>query len=374
MRRKIKIGFVNYSLNVGGIETLILEICKRLNRSVFEPCIFVFEKDGKLKDEYLRSGIGVIEVSKKERFDILLPFRLSKILREENISIVHTHNPTNWLYGGIAARLAGLPLIHTEHTTTDYDSYHVKRWEFIEWALAKFTRRITAVAGSVKTHMIKRSGINSKKIEVVYNAIETERFDTGANKEKMRGELSIRQDEFVIGNIARFYENKDHQTLLRAFKLVLEKIPNVYLLLIGDGPLKYKIESFAGELKIPARIKFLGNRRDIPQLLKMMDLFVLSSKREGLPIVLLEAMASGLPIVATDVDGNGELVLHEETGFVVPPADPKELSAAILNLLTDRSKAKRMAARGKERVKNHFTFNSMVEKYEKIYEEVCSNT
>lgn len=369
---KIRIGFVNYSLNIGGIETLILEICKRLNKETFIPYIFVFEKNGKLKDEYLKAGMRVVEVEKGIGFDWLLSARLSKMLKTEKIDIVHTHNPTNWLYGGIAAWLSGIPLIHTEHTTTDYDNHHVKRWEFIEWFLAKLTRHITAVAGSVREHMMRRSSIPPDKITVIYNAIEMSKFDVIIDREKLRNELSINNADIIIGNIARFYENKDHPTLLHAFKLVAERMPCVHLLLIGDGPLRGDMEHLAEKLGEKSRIRFLGNRRDIPHLLKTMDLFVLSSKREGLPVVLLEAMASGLPVVTTDVDGNGELVLHEQTGLVVPSNDPARLAESIIKVLANKNDAKKMGNNGRERVRNHFTFNTMVNQYEDIYTKLVS--
>ncbi len=366
----IKIGFVNYSLDVGGVETLILEICRRLDRRRFQPYIFVFEKNGKLKNEYLDSKIVVCEVDKKKGLDWLLPVKLSKMLKKHNIDIVHTHNPSNWLYGSIAAKLAGIPIVHTEHTTSDYDNYHVKRWQVIESILAQFTHTITTVCENVKKHMVEKSGISSSKIKVVYNAIDIDNFSVEIDKSKLMQDLSLDENCMTMGSVARFYKNKDHKTLLEAFGLALKQIPNLYLLLVGDGPLKPDIEKLADGLNVSKNVRFLGNRRDIPQLLKVMDIFVLSSKREGLPIALLEAMASGVPVIVTDVDGNTEVVIDRETGLVVPSNNAEKLAKAIIKLLADKENADKMAENGKRFVEERFSFCNMVNNYSQIYQSI----
>lgn len=363
----LKIGFINYSLNVGGIETLILEICKRIDRHSFEPYIFVFEKDGKLKEEYLKARVKVVEVPKRAEFDWFLPFRLSGALKKYNIDMAHTHNPSNWLYGGLAAKIAGIPLIHTEHTTADYNGWHVKRWNLIERLLSRITARITTVSGSARDYMVKSCAIDPSRIEVIHNAIKPGEFDIEADTLKIRESLSVAHDAVLFGNIARFYENKDHRTLLYAFKAVLDKNKNAYLLLAGDGPTYEDIKKLAVELEIAGNVRFLGNRRDIPQLLRAIDIFVLSSKREGLPIVILEAMASGLPVIATDVDGNKEAVVDGKTGILVHPAAWQALADAMNGLIDNRAAARAMGLAGKDRILSEFTFEKMIARYESIY-------
>ena len=369
---KIKVAFINYSLDIGGIETLILEIGKRLNRDIFDPSVFIFRKDGKLRSEFAKWNIPVIEIRKNGGFDWFLPLRLSRALKQHSVDIVHTHNPANWLYGGIAARLAGFPLVHTEHTTCDYHNYHVRRWKLIERILARFTDVISAVSESVKDYMVNIVHISPSKLKVVHNAVNLEDFNIQIDRALLKRQLKLKKKDIVIGNIARFYENKDQQTLLRALKIVLDDYKNVFLLLAGDGPLKEKMQDLAKDLKINKQVQFLGNRRDIPNLLKIMDIFVLSSKREGLPIVLLEAMASGVPVVATNVDGNGELVTHNETGMLVLPNNPKALAEVIIQLLKDKARMKKIGINGKNRVEKEFTFATMVRTYEDIYKSLVN--
>lgn len=368
MKKKIKIGFINYSLDIGGVETLILEIGKRLNRDIFEPSIFVFEKNGKLRKEYINYGIPVIEVEKSKGFDWILPFRLSRILKKHNINIVHTHNPSNWFYGCIAANIAGIPIVHTEHS--NHYGLHIKRWELIESILSKFTDSITTVAENLKRRMVTRSHINSLDIRVIHNAIDLAVFNVKIDKYKVKSDLSLPENNMIIGNIARFCEQKDHRTLLKAFKLISENMRNINLLLVGNGPLKAEMEDIVRDLQIRDKVKFLGDRRDIPNLLKIIDIFVLSSKREGLPVVLLEAMASGLPIVATSAGGNSEVVIDGETGVIVPTQDPERLAEAICKVISDEKRAKEMGERGQKRIKECFTFEHMIDEYEKIYNSV----
>ncbi len=367
VNKKIKIAFINYSLDIGGIETLILNICKQINRDIFEASIFVFTKNGTLKEEYINSGVGVIEVGKKDGFDWFLPVRLSRALKKNMINIVHTHNSSNWLYGAIAGKIAGIPVIHTEHTTRNSYSKHAIRWALIENVLAKFTKTIISVAESIKNQMSIFANIDPRKIKIIHNGIEYDKFDRTIDKEKIKRSLSLAKDDIVIGNVARFYDNKDHKTLLKAFKLVLGKVQNTYLLLIGDGPLKKEAEDVAKDLQLEKKVKFIGNRRDIPAILKIMDVFALSSKKEGLPIVLLEAMASGLPVVATNVDGNAEAVQHGKTGIIVPAKDHNLLAEAIISVLIDKEQAKQMGKKGQERVRQYFSFKKMIKKYEDIY-------
>ncbi len=370
MKKKTKILYVNFSLGVGGIETLILELCKRLNRQDYMPEVCAFEANGSLEREFKQIGVSVHIIEKKKNTDWSLPLRLSRLVKEQDVDIVHTHNPNPWLYGGIAARLANRPIVHTEHTTADYFGYHSRRWMKIEWLLSKFTNRITTVAGSVSRFMIEKQGIDGRKIEVVYNGIKTEDYDLQIDVLQKKHELGLSESDLIVGNVARFFPNKDHRCLLRAFKLVVDKKNCAKLLLVGDGPLKNELKETVTELNLSENVIFLGNRRDVPELLQIFDLFALSSLREGLPIVLLEAMASELAVVATDVDGNSELVVQNETGILVSASEPAALAQAMLRLLENRSVAKDMARKGRARVRELFTFEGMVKKYENIYERL----
>ena len=370
MNKKTKIAFVSYGLDVGGIETLILDICKRLDKDKYSACVFTFQKDGKLQKEFERIDVPVYLERKAEGIDWMMPIKLAKRYKQLSIDIVHVHNQSTWLHGGIAAKLAGISLVYSEHTTPDCTSQHTKRWEKIEWVLSKITNQITTVSNSIAKFMVDDAGISTKKIKVIYNGIETKNYDIEVDTKAKRRELGIMETDLVVGNVASLLPKKDPKTLLKAFKLVLEEVPSAKLLMAGDGQLKNELLQLKDELQLDGSVKFLGNRRDIPELLKIFDVFALSSIKEGFPIAILEAMASGLPVVATDVDGNAESVIHGKTGIIVPSRNPEALAAAICKLLANKENATFIGEMGRRRVRKYFTFEKMMQGYEDIFDSI----
>jgi glycosyltransferase involved in cell wall biosynthesis len=367
--KKVNLVFVNLNLGMGGIETLILEICKRLDTKKFSPKVCVFEKDGILQDEFEQAGIPVYALERKDGLDVTLPIRLALLLKRIGADIVHTHNHSVWLYGGIAARILNLPLVHTEHTSPDYNK---EKWYKIEKWLSYITDRITTVSNSVGKFMEVRERIAPDKITVIHNGIDTGIYSKYVDRDVKRKELNLDDSDQIIGNIARFFPNKDHACLLRAFKLVVERIPSAKLLIAGDGPLRNELFGLTEKLALTSTVKFLGNRRDIPELLRIFDVFALSSIKEGLPITLLEAMASEVPIVATDVDGNPEVVVHNQTGYIVPARDPNSLADKIITLLMDKEKAKHMGKTGRVRAEEEFSFEKMSAQYDALYSSLLN--
>lgn len=364
---RINLIFISLSLDIGGIETLILEICKRINTRKYAPKVCVFEKNGALQAEFEEADIPLYILENNQGLDISLPFRLALLLKKLNADIVHTHNHSVWLYGGIAAKIANVPLVHTEHTSPHYN---VKRWYKIERYLSLVTNKITAVSQSISSFMIEKEHITADKIEVIHNGIDCESYQVKIDKAEKRKELGIREKDLVIGNVARFFPNKDQECLLKAFRIVSDRVPESKLLIAGDGPLKNSLFQLREELKLKDNVQFLGNRRDIPELLKVFDVFALSSIKEGLPITILEAMASGLPVVATDVDGNPEVVINNNTGYIVPPKNPKLLAEKIIKLLLNGETRRKMGQNSRERVEREFSFDKMISKYDTLYRSI----
>ena len=366
--RPQRIMHLNQSLGMGGIETLILQLCARLDRAAYAPSVCVLEGGGPLAVEFEAAGVPVHVMKKGRGVDWRLPVRLAQLVRREGIDILHTHNTAAWFYGVLAARLSGLPVVHTEHTSP---SYHARRWRKIEKALSLATDRISAVSGSVARVMTEEQGIAANKVRVVHNGIEASLYGGAADGAALKAALGIPRSAPVVGNVARLFPNKDHGTLLRAFKRVVERVSSATLLIAGEGPLRGEVEAEVRRLQLSGTVHLLGNRRDIPALLRVFDLFVLSSVKEGLPMALLEAMAAGKPVVATEVDGNPELVVHEGTGLLVPPGNPDALAEAICRLLQDQGAAQRMGRQGRERVRRLFTFERMADAYQDVYASVA---
>jgi glycosyltransferase involved in cell wall biosynthesis len=229
---------------------------------------------------------------------------------------------------------------------------------------------IVTVSESARRMVARSSGVSPERVTNIPNGIETEAFQKEIDRKRKRAEIGVDESVRLIGIVARLSPEKDHETLFEAFSQLSGEFGEVHLVVVGGGELQEQLSAAARRLAIESRVHFLGYRSDVAELLAIFDCFVLSSRSEGLSITLLEAMAAGLPIVATDVGGNGEVIQNEETGLLVPPAQPSRLAAALKRMLTDGEAARRMGERGSARVREHFSLDKMVAGYERIYDEL----
>jgi glycosyltransferase involved in cell wall biosynthesis len=228
---------------------------------------------------------------------------------------------------------------------------------------------MVTVSEDLKNQMIMSNGIDKKKVLVIHNGIDTEKLYRPESRERTRRALGIKGDDFVIGNIARMVSLKNHRFLINVFKELREDLPGLRLTLIGDGPLKGELEAYAKNMKLTDAIQFLGERKDIGELLSVFDLFVLPSLTEGISMTLIEAMAAGVPIVASRVGGTPEIIENNRTGSVIPLDEPSKWVKEIKSIIKDDQKRKDMAETAKYEVKKRFSLNSMVDRYEKVYYE-----
>lgn len=360
MKDKINILFVVLSLDIGGLEILLLEFLKSLNRNRYNPAVCVLQAGGGLIDEIKLLDIPVYVIPKKNGIDCTLPFKLRKLIKDKNIHIVHTHNSTPWIYAGIAIKwLKNTRLIHTKHSNLNLNQ---KKLIKAENCLAQKTDYIIADSQDVSDFMIEKEKIIPTKIKLIPNGVDTRRFNN-LNRQTKPGKK-------VVATVGRLVEIKDQISLLTAFKTITQEFPSSELWLIGEGPLKEKLEKFSQTSGLDMQVKFLGNRRDIPEVLKQVDVFVLSSLDEGLSISLLEAMASGIPAVVTRVGGNPEIVQENQNGFLVEPRSPETLANRIMKLLSDDALAKRLGENGRNRVIKDFSIATMTQKYSLLYERL----
>lgn len=365
--RPIPILYLNYSMEIGGIETLISELTHRIGGNGFIPYIGVFKGGGSLEKGLISDNISLFNLNKKEGIDLTLAGRLRRLLMDKRVKIIHTHNYSSWFYGVLASSgIKGLSHIHTEHSNVGE-----KRRVWIERILSWYTAKIVCVSEKVRRSMINNQGISSERLTLLYNGVDTKKFYHDFNKrQSCREKLGIKQDSPVIGIVARLNPIKDHFTLLEAFAQVSKDIPDASLLIVGNGELKDKLENKTRNLGLTKNVFFLGERRDIPELLNAMDIFVLSSLNEGHNVSLLEAMATGLPVVVTNVGGNLELVLAGITGFLVPPKETAMLSEKIKMLIKDEYLRSQMGKRGRLRIVEYFDMDRMVNAYCTIYNQL----
>jgi sugar transferase (PEP-CTERM/EpsH1 system associated) len=357
---------VVFSLEVGGLENLVLTLVGKLNKTKYNISVCSLSAEGKLEDKFNDMGVPVYHVKKRAGIDYSLSFRLAGLFMTNRIDVIHSHNPSPWLYGCPAAKISGVKaVVHTEHSHLDISQAGLMK---VERILSKFTDKIISDAHPVTRFLIEKQMIPSSKIETIFNGIDIDRFDANFDKQEIRSRLGISSESLVLGCIARLEAVKDHVTLLESFSIVSNKFPKAILVLVGDGSQKEKLKEKSATLGIREKVLFLGTRMDAQEVIQIFDIFVLSSLSEGLSIALLEAMAARKPIVATNVGGNPDIVLDGETGFLVPSQDKHSLSEKLLSLLSDRNMMSVMGGKGFARVENNFNIKNMVKDYERVYD------
>jgi len=356
---------------VGGTEKALVKLLHYWNKNnVFEHIVIAFA-DGELKRDLLELGIKPIVLRQRGWYDLEFLFRLLSIIKSLKPNIVHCRNtPHVIIYGGIVAKILGLPLVVSVHGHPDFlvgNSFVKRLW----YAVQKRSDKIITVSNSIKDVLIKKGGVKPNKITVIHNGIDLASMRCCLDlKQKLKQRLGIDNTAQVIGCVGTLRSVKGHKYLIQSAPLILKERPSTYFILVGDGPLRNDLERLAEKLKVREKIMFLGYRPDIPELMSIFDIFILPSLSEGLSNVLLEAMATSKPVVATNVGGNPEVVEEGKTGLLVPPRDPQKIAEAVISLLNDEDKRLRMGENGLRRVKEKFSISKMVREYEKIYHEV----
>ncbi len=382
-RRKIKILQVVTELAIGGAQDHIIYLCDLLDKNKFHVTMLsgtqsTSEKD--CIDDVRRKNIHLIQLSQMTRQinplqDLQAVLRMTVYIRRERFDIVHTNSSKAGILGRFAAKLAGVPvIIHTVHGWAHHD--YMSWWRrslyiILERISATYTDRLIAVS-----ELNVEKGLNDKigkrhKYSVIRSGIDLDKFrrsDIDVNYEKKK--WNINPSGKVVGSVTRFFPQKSPYDFIRMANEILKNYNNTTFVLVGDGPLRDTIESLIADFKISNKVILTGFRSDIPELLSMMDIFVLTSLWEGLPRVLLQAMVMGIPIVATQVDGVPEAVMHGQNGFLVPPRDFHALAERTLQLIQNPTLVKKMGEAGKKMVDPEFCIKEMVRKTEELYENL----
>ena len=351
--RRLNVVHLTQSLDVGGAEKLLVEFARHADRGRFAPRVVSLGTRGVLADEIEAAGCPVTALDAAGGFRPTLFVRLARLFRRWQVDGVHTHDDRPHIYGTPAALLAGVPrVIHTRHGQSLRLSPRQRR---LVNFLSRLTDRFVCVSRD-SARLAVEQGVRASKVCAVWNGIDTARFiDRGP-----RGDGPA-----VL--VARLAPEKDAETLLRAAALARREDASFRLEIAGDGPCMTWLRAVAAELNLGNGVTFLGETRDVPAVLARAQLFVLSSVSEGMSLTLLEAMATGLAVVATNVGGNPEVVVDGETGLLVPPRDPAALAAALLRLRREPGERARLGRAGRERVERHFDVRRMVAKYEELY-------
>lgn len=372
-----RVGLMHLVLNLqtGGLEHLVVDTIRCIDETKYRPilCTLQDSVSESLHRKIQSFGIKLIRLKKRNvAVDLGTIQRLAQTLKKEDVTILHTHNWIPLFYGSFAAAISRTPIkIHTKHGSDISTSKSIVR--ILRRCISVTIDKCIAVSDDVKNALRCGYGFNPRKIVVVKNGIDTKRHNTIAegSRELKRAEMGVRNGTHVIGIVARLSDEKDHLNLLRSIPAVVSSVrgKDFKLVIVGDGPCRENLIGTVRQLQISKKVIFLGDRSDVPELMNAFDTFILSSVTEGISLTLLEAMATGLPVVATNVGGNPEVVVDGVTGILVPPKDPEKMAEAIIRLLQNRELAKQMGDAGRKRVEEKFSLERMVREYENIYEE-----
>jgi glycosyltransferase involved in cell wall biosynthesis len=238
--------------------------------------------------------------------------------------------------------------------------------------LLRMADEVTTISRYTRENLIFYENYPRKKVQVLYNGIDLEAFSRGASREAARSKLGLPLDGDVVGVVARLDPVKNHAMLFRAFKEVEKSLPKAVLLVVGDGPERARLQELVDRLSLNGKIRLLGSRSDVPDIIRAADVFALPSFSEGMSVTLLESMAAELPVVATRVGGNDEVVVDGQTGFLIPNDHASEMARRLLQLLGDEKLRRRMGLAGRKRAVDFFSTEGMVSAFSSLYQDVIA--
>lgn len=350
----------------GGAERLLVELAVRLDRMRFEPAVACFRQEA-FAEELAAAGRTVHVVPKRRAFDLGLLLRLRRLLRLEGIAIVHAHDLQSATYGLLAARLARAKAVLTVHGLGIFRQKRSAR--LLPW-LGRCLDAVAFVGHWLQRVAAEEFGFRPRRAAVIHNGVDTSAFRPGPPDAALRAELRLVPGAPVVGSVGNLRPVKDYPCLLRAFALARQRVPDAILVLVGDGPERPALEALARELGLAASVRFAGARTDVPRILRLFNVFALSSQTEGVSVALLEAMATGLPGVVTCTGGNPEVAVEGETAVLVPVGAHAEQGAALAGLLADPARCRAWGEAARRRVEAEFSLDATVRAYESLYESL----
>lgn len=374
-RPPIFIVHVIHHLVIGGMENGVVNLINRLPMERFKHAVVCIEDFSDFRDRIRRPDVEVYALHRSKIGAMRLRWQLFKLLRRLRPNIVHTRNLSG-LDALLPAWFAGTATLHSEHGF-DVDNLNgkAKKAVLLRRLHGPLVNHYVTVSAHLRALQIEELGIPTDRVTHIYNGVDTERFVPRSRRRHELLPTELRGDElFVLGTVGRVRPIKDHATLLYAMAELLARRPEwrrrLRLALVGDGPLLAELRQLAHSLGIADLVWFAGARNDVFDLLQAMDLFVLPSLNEGISNTLLEAMATGLPVLATAVGGNVELVKAGVVGDTFIPGDVRRLAELIENYVADPARSAAHGAAARRRVLQQFSLQAMVAAYQQVYQEL----
>jgi len=368
VKRTIRVLHLLVTTSPGGGPKHVYDLLRHLSGTDIEVVVAA-PRDGIFFDRLRNLGVTMVELPLSRLGVRHLPLAV-QIIREHRVDVVHTHGKGPGLYGRLAARRLGVPAVHTFHGIhySSYTRVGQALYLGLERRLARMTRVIINVSQSQEAEGIALRLFEPEQSVVVVNGIDVDEMDqVTAHASVQRETLGLQPDDFVIGCVSRWDPVKRFEILLQALAWLAPRVPRIALLMVGGGGEEARIRRLAADTGLLDRVIFTGFLSNPTRVYGLLDLYVATSLKEGLPLAPLEAMAASVPIVATDVPGHRDVVIDGETGILVPPEDSVALAETVLSLAADQARRRKMGEAGRQRVLEHFSMKTMVAHTADVY-------
>ena len=369
------VAHVMYRFDTGGLENGIVNLINHMPADSYRHVIIALTEVTDFRHRIKRDDIQFVSLHKPPGHGIWLFPKLFRLFRQLQPAIVHSRNLAA-LEVQLPAWLAGVPVrIHGEHgrDVGDLDGSNIT-YQRVRRFYRPFVSYYLALSRDLAQYLNGIIRIPQNKVLQVYNGVDCSRFHPGQPDQSISGCPFTRPTHCLLGTVGRMQTVKDQPTLVRAFIRALEMEPQlkerIRLVLVGDGPLRKECQQLLNAAGLDQLAWLPGERNDVPEVMRGLDCFVLPSLAEGISNTILEAMASGLPVIATNVGGNADLVVAEQTGVLVPPADPESMARAIIRMAKQTDTRQSMALSGRRLVEEKFSMNAMVASYQGTYDKL----
>lgn len=370
---------VLYSFDVGGLENGVVNLINHMAYDRFRHAVVAIAQCApSFCQRVRRTDVEFISLHKPPGHGVKLYPRLYRLFRQTRPAIVHTRNLAA-LEFAVPAAFAGVRArVHGEHGWDTSDPGGTRRkYQLLRRAYSPFVNRYVALSGQIESYLTDRVGIARGRVERICNGVDTQRFRPAVQRASIAGSPFADPAAVVIGTVGRLQTVKDQVSLVRAVAIARKRGVDgsaLRLLIAGDGPQRAEVESEIRAAGIADITWLAGERSDVPEVMRAIDVFALPSRAEGISNTILEAMASGLPVVATDVGGNAELVVAGQTGALVPAENPDAMAQALLRYTSDAALRQKHGASGRQRVEQNFSIDNMVTRYTQLYESLLRPT
>lgn len=366
---------VVHRFDVGGLENGVVNLINRMPTKAYRHAILALTEVTDFRRRVARDDVQYISLRKPPGHLFKLYPRLYRMFRALRPAIVHSRNLAA-LEAVVPAWAAGVPVrIHGEHgrDVGDLDGSN-RKYQWVRRTFNPFVRHFIALSRDLERYLTGPVGIPPDKISQIYNGVDTERFHSGIGDESITACPFRRPAHWLVGTVGRMQTVKDQTLLARAFVRALEREPvlkaNVRLVMVGEGPLRAEARQILEAAGVANLAWLPGERRDVPEVLRGLDCFVLPSLAEGISNTILEAMATSLPVIATRVGGNPELVVEGRTGWLVPPAEVEAMATAIIAAAREPDRARAFGRAGRAEVERRFSMEAMVAGYQSLYDRL----